>query len=262
MAINKATFYKVIKKSCPSVVASSKVTLSVDGIIDTAIAYGCTDAQLAYILATTYHETDFTMLPIREYGRGRGRKYGRSHPETGQTYYGRGYVQLTWHFNYVRATKELGVDFENNPDLVMKPQFAAQILVHGCMEGWFTGKALRDTVDEGTFEEFKDSRRVVNGLDKASKIAKHAQTFLKAIKQSRVVNDNPLTDSRTMRGAGTAGSAGTAIVVKEVVEVVEKQETALSSGNIIAITIGIVVIVGALVAAYARWDDAGRPKLF
>ena len=46
--------------------------------------------------ATVYHETRHAMWPIKEYGRGEGHEYGEPDPETGQTYYGRGFVQLTW----------------------------------------------------------------------------------------------------------------------------------------------------------------------
>ncbi len=53
----------------------------------------------AYALATAYWETARTVQPIREYGRGRGRRYGRKDPQTGQTYYGRGLVQHTHNFN-------------------------------------------------------------------------------------------------------------------------------------------------------------------
>jgi putative chitinase len=35
------------------------------------------DRWLAYALATTYHETDQHMQPINEYGKGRGRPYGK-----------------------------------------------------------------------------------------------------------------------------------------------------------------------------------------
>ena len=39
---------------------------------DKSISY----PQGAYILATTWHETATTMLPIAEYGKGGGRPYG------------------------------------------------------------------------------------------------------------------------------------------------------------------------------------------
>src|SRR5947209_19609084 len=68
------------------------------------------DRWLAYALATTFHETAFTMQPIEEIGKGRGDPYGEPDPETGQTYYGRGFVQLTWKYNYQKMGKLLGVD--------------------------------------------------------------------------------------------------------------------------------------------------------
>src|SRR5262245_4181357 len=70
---------------------------------------------LAYMLATTFHETAKTMLPIEEYGKGSGHDYGVPDPETGQAYYGRGFVQLTWKDNYCRATQEL--DLHDTKDL-------------------------------------------------------------------------------------------------------------------------------------------------
>src|SRR5262245_53527760 len=62
---------------------------------------------LAYMLATTFHETAQTMQPIEEYGKGAGHDYGEPDPVTGECYYGRGFVQLTWGDNYKRADEEL-----------------------------------------------------------------------------------------------------------------------------------------------------------
>ncbi len=59
-----------------------------DAIFDACPAALPTD-PLAYVLATTIHETARTMQPIEEYGRGKGRAYG----PTG--FWGRGFVQLT-----------------------------------------------------------------------------------------------------------------------------------------------------------------------
>ena len=49
---------------------------------------------LAYILATDYHETAYTMQPIEEYGKGAGYDYGEPDPVTGEIYFGTGLVQL------------------------------------------------------------------------------------------------------------------------------------------------------------------------
>ena len=58
------------------------------------------DRWLAYALATAHHETDCTFRGTEEYGKGKGREYGKTDPETGKTYYGRGLVQLAWRNNY------------------------------------------------------------------------------------------------------------------------------------------------------------------
>jgi hypothetical protein len=150
----------------------------------------------AYVLATAWHETARTMQPIEEYGKGKGKKYGERDPKTGHAYYGRGYVQLTWKTNYERAQRRLkelglisdGVDFVNNPNLVMDPRVSALILVIGMSEGWFTGKKMAD------FDSYTNMRRVVNGTDKAALIATYAEVFedaLKALKPVQVVVPPP-----------------------------------------------------------------------
>lgn len=137
---------------------------------------------LAYILATTFHETACTMLPIEEYGRGKGRAYG----PTG--FWGRGYVQLTHDFNYRWATKrlrELGliddtVDFIETPDLVMKPEYAVIILFVGMIEGAFTKRKL-ETYFGGTKADAKGARKIINGTDKDDEIAVYYRKFVLAL---------------------------------------------------------------------------------
>ena len=46
---------------------------------------------LAYFLATSFHETAQAMQPVEEHGKGAGQPYGKEDPQTGQTYYGRGF---------------------------------------------------------------------------------------------------------------------------------------------------------------------------
>lgn len=144
--------------------------------------YGDGDsAKLAYILATAFHETAQTMQPIKEYGRGKGKEYGKV-DETGKAPYGRGFVQLTWRANYVKADKELklGGKLAGNYDLALDPAISVRVLIAGMMEGWFTTRKLPEYVHEGV-RDFEGARRVVNGTDKASLIADHARTFLRAL---------------------------------------------------------------------------------
>jgi peptidoglycan hydrolase-like protein with peptidoglycan-binding domain len=136
---------------------------------------------LAYILATTYHETACTMKPIEEYGKGAGHPYGEPDPDTGQIYDGRGYVQLTWIYNYQKAqeyvvnfnTLKNDLDLVNNPDLALTPWVAAQVAIGGMSQGWFTGKALPNYLTD-TSTDYFNARRIINGTDKAQAIAAFA----------------------------------------------------------------------------------------
>lgn len=72
-------------------------------------------------------------------------------------YFGRGYVQLTWDYNYRAAGEALGIDLLNNPDLVMEPWTSARILAW-YMKG-HEGR-LRDAFASG---DLAAARKVVNG---------------------------------------------------------------------------------------------------
>jgi hypothetical protein len=138
----------------------------------------------AYALATKYHETAGTMLPVREYGRGKGKEYGVPGRNGGQIAYGRGDVQLTWDDNYEKADKELrlGGTLVANYDLALTQPLAARIMIHGMEHGWFTGKKVGDYLPaRADIHQFSNCRRVVNRLDKAVLIAEYALVFQTAL---------------------------------------------------------------------------------
>lgn len=140
-------------------------------IIEACKNAGLPRDQAAYVLATAWHETAHTMEPVREayWLSETWRKSNlRYYP-----YYGRGFVQITWQANYKKASRKLGKDFVSDPDAVMEPRASAEILVTGMKEGWFTGKKLSDYVVDDAFL-YVGARRIVNGTDKANKIAGHA----------------------------------------------------------------------------------------
>lgn len=156
---------------------------------------------LAYILATVLHESAFTMQPIEEYGKGRGRKYGGKfringtpYTEPDHIFYGRGYVQLTWLDNYermTRAAKRNGYtwDFVNQPELLLDLNISAWAAFHGMYNGFFTGKALADYFNTNT-TDWEGARRIINGTDKASKIAEYAKKFMRAIELMPAITTN------------------------------------------------------------------------
>lgn len=158
------------------------------------------DRWLAYALATTFHETAFTMQPIRERG---GRDYfmrmydpgsplpararlARSmgaRPGDGALFYGRGFVQLTWRSNYAKMGRAFKLDLISGAaaaDRVLEPVLAAKIMFKGMEEGTFTGKALADYFSPKA-DDWKGARRIINGLDCAEAIAVYGRKFYAAI---------------------------------------------------------------------------------
>jgi len=154
--------------------------------------------KLSYILATAFHETGGKMVPVREgFAKTdararkiiRKRSYGKPDKTTGHVYYGRGHVQLTWAENYKRMGNILNIDLYNNPDLALKPDVSARILIEGMTlgisdKGDFTGKALVDY-----FNDYVDdpigARRIVNGTDKDTLIATYHKTFLDSLEHAQ-----------------------------------------------------------------------------
>ncbi len=141
---------------------------------------------LAYALATTYHETWYTMQPIAEVGHGRGHPYGLPAGPWHNVYYGRGDVQETWETNYKKASAKLkahglDVNLDRYPDKAMEPDIAAAILLYGMAEGWFTGSALPHWFS-ATVNDPLQARRIVNGMNKAPVVASYHCAFLDAIK--------------------------------------------------------------------------------
>lgn len=189
--MNKKKFYEVVRGRYGPLNQSQVEGFEL--ILDEAIRRKTRWDSLAYILATVWHETAFTMQPIKEYG---SEKYLRN--KKYWPYFGRGYVQLTWEENYLKASKVFGVDFVKNPDLVMQPKYALPILFVGMEEGWFTGKDFDDYldgVDENDKEdlrEFANARRIINGTDKQVEIGQHALVFEQALREGAYGSTTPL----------------------------------------------------------------------
>jgi hypothetical protein len=193
---NGAAFFASVKAA--NLLGSSLDQSEVNGV--NAILAACGAAGwgpkwTAYALATADRETGGTMQPIKEWGGpsyftrmydvqgrdpARARKMGNTIPGDGVRYCGRGYVQLTWKANYAKAGEALGYPLVGNPDLAMRPDIAAAIMVRGMAEGWFTGKKLSDYIT-ATKADFVNARRIINGTDKAREIAAEAGHYLAAL---------------------------------------------------------------------------------
>lgn len=144
---------------------------------------------LAYVLATVYHETAYAMQPIEERGKGVGKRYGIADPVTGLVYYGRGLTQTTWIDNYRKLTKANNRkwDFVKNPELLLQMEQSVWATFHSMVTGLYTGMRLNNYIKDGRCD-FVQARRIINGMDCASKIADYAVRFSVAINNSTGVN--------------------------------------------------------------------------
>jgi len=190
--MNRAAFFAGVRaRPFGGALAQGQVD-GLNALLDAFAAAGAAFADLryqAYALATAFHETARTMQPIEEYGKGRGRAYGHPAGPWHQVYDGRGDVQLTWEANYVKATARLralgvigaDVDLDKAPALALRPDIAAAIMIHGMLEGWFTGHKLADYFN-ATRDDPLDARHIINGTDRASLIAGYHGEFLSGLK--------------------------------------------------------------------------------
>ncbi len=149
-------------------------------IIAAAHKAGLTTPQTAYVLATAFWETNRTMQPVEEayYLGAKAEAYRRKLRYW--PWHGRGFVQLTWQHNYARASQETGVDLIAAPGLAMDPDVAADVLVLGSRDGWFTGRKLAHYIT-ATRKDYRNARRIINGTDKADEIAEIAEDYEAAL---------------------------------------------------------------------------------
>ena len=138
--------------------------------------------QFAYVLGTIFHETDEKMQPVREKGKGIGKRYGKM--VNGKAYYGMGDVQLTWIDNYQKAGVMVHKNLVDNPELMLVPSVSVEVAMKGMAVGLFTGKKLSDFITEDKID-FVNARRIINGMDRAVLIAGYAGKFLGALQKAK-----------------------------------------------------------------------------
>ena len=201
--MSKAEFYNAIRYVMPK----GRLTVSQVEGFEALLKVGShlPRSHMAYVLATAYHETGARMVPVREgfaktdrgarnavarlYARGRiSRNYAVEHKKTGQSYYGRGYVQLTHYDNYRKTGEALGIDLVNDPDLMLVPVISADAIIWGMEHGSYRGKSLSTTLPsrvDPTAAQWRSARRVINGDMKknGTLIGGYAQKFYKALEK-------------------------------------------------------------------------------
>lgn len=182
--IDLARFLKLYEKQFPS----EKNTAALGTLLQKIMAdpHIADVRWVAYMLATVKRECGATWKPIEEWGKGKRYAYGKEievlDPSTQQTrknvYYGRGYVQLTWDYNYKKVGELLGVGdrLYLYPEDALKDDVAYKIMSLGMRKGIFANASLSQYLS-GKKTDYVGARRIINGSDHAMEIAKMAVLF-------------------------------------------------------------------------------------
>lgn len=221
MAVDKKFFFDKVRDSLFGGSLTETQVAVMDGIID---SFTGAHEQLAYVLATPYHEVGRSLEPVAEnlnYSAKRmtevwpsrfktldaakpfannpealgnkvyGGRLGNATNE-GFRYRGRGLSQITGKENYAKFGKLMSIDLVGNPDLAMQPKIAARILVVGMRDGLFTGKNLSEYIGP-TGVDYVEARRIINSDVKANgqKIASYAKKFRDALREPVAVPVTP-----------------------------------------------------------------------
>ena len=238
--MNKTAFYNSIRPMFRGGLSPSQVA-GFERLLDTWLKHYAGSGsleELAYNLATSFHETAATMQPITERGpRSYFHKYepgtrigkvlGNTKTGDGYRFRGAGDVQNTGRANAEKATKRLNEMFGLNLDLVADPDqrldpfVSAHSLFLGNREGWWTRRGMGkyidgiDEEDDEDFREYVKARAVVNGSDRAHKIAGYAIKFEHALR-SAGYGEKPAAlpiSKPSQKPVVTTGVAGTAAAV-------------------------------------------------
>ncbi|TPP10419.1 glycoside hydrolase family 19 protein [Rhizobium glycinendophyticum] len=205
MRIDRTIFFAGVRHSVFGGRLGEGQVASIEAVLTRFLARGWSDPRwLAYMLATAHHETGGTLQAVRETFAvtddeavarlERAFRAGKLPTVTmpywrrdagGRSYYGRGLVQITHRENYQKMSRITGLDLVTEPDLALRVDVAATILVVGMTEGLFSGARLADFFC-GMKADWTGARKIVNGRDRASKIAATARIFDAAIRAALV----------------------------------------------------------------------------
>lgn len=104
----------------------------------------------------------------------RAKLLGNTDAGDGVKYKGRGYLQITGRYNYAKAGKALGLDLEDNPQLLEDPEIAAQVSI------WYWNARVKPKVSD-----FSDVKKVTKHINPGMKgIDDRLEKFAKMTKDT------------------------------------------------------------------------------
>ncbi len=197
-----------------------------------------------------------------------GGRMGNVGADDGWRFIGRGLLQITGREAYEKYGRVLGISLAANPDLAFSAEWSWKIALAEWAASSRKGRTCNEMADAGDFE---GTTIAVNGgkTGLGSRL-----DWLRKVRAARAAlegTSKPLTQSRTM---GAVGLASLGEVTRQggdnigdgINAVAEQLAPAAAVSETVASVVGIIKAVGAVAvacglawAAYARWDDAGRP---
>ena len=111
---------------------------------------------------------------------------GNGGPDSGDgwKYRGHGLPQVTGRTNFEKVRRLTGLEVVANPSLLLSPVPSARALLAAMEAGIYTGKKAADYLPregKATREQFRQARRIINGMFAADKFAGYALAFQDAL---------------------------------------------------------------------------------
>jgi putative chitinase len=230
--MNKTTFFAYARRAPFGGRLSQAQVDGTSAILAEAERRNLPDEQIAYILATVFHETGGKMHPIKEtqkpseqfvadktvvkrldnaWASGKLKQVRTPYwrfDKKGKAWFGRGFAQVTHETNY----KKFGI--ADAPEKALELSTAIRVLFEGMVLGKFTGRKLADYFGKGKANP-EGARVIVNGTDKATLIAGYYRNFLDSLIAAREMkaaapddakpDDVPLLKDKTVQTIVAAG---------------------------------------------------------
>jgi putative chitinase len=165
------------------------------------------ELRICAFLATCTLESAYWRATA-EYGKGKGKAYGRIHKDTGKAYYGRGIIQNTWRDAYEDFTAYVKRNWswlqpmagvKDAPDFVQNPDLLTELFWAVLAACWFWHRNKLNNLADGGLKKFFAIQGITNRGDAEKKALHYADRLAIYETLRRTLPDNfaldPLKDS-------------------------------------------------------------------